>query len=443
MAAAILLPSAVIVQMVALGANGAALAVVAAMANLCVAIACQFLLRTEEEFWRRTAWATGVFALIVLWIAAPAIVPRWMPGRASVLIAPDLIQPAVARLMGLYAAMIAAAMIGYRHGLMRFSIDMLLLFAIFHISLSLLMRSADPEHIWGFEKGLLLTRFTGTFLNANASGCLFGVFALLACGRGLGLIRESTVLTGDPRAVARLLLYIVAFILSIGACLITHSRAALTLTVLLLIWMGVNDRHMRGFARRTAGKVSIGLLAAGSLILFVMFAGDVIDRFQLIGQDSVDRVMIWSRYARLAFAAIHTGYGPLSFQELNLQQLANPADAAIFWYINAPHNALLSILIEGGWPYLAMWCGLLAGITWQVWRWRRSERQDAVVNAIAAACILILGCSMVDITLDVPAMAGLFMILIGFIWGHALRRASDHQAIQLRFYLPRHDASVR
>ena len=74
MAAAILLPSAVIVQMVALGANGAALAVVAAMANLCVAIACQFLLRTEEEFWRRTAWATGVFALIVLWIAAPAIV---------------------------------------------------------------------------------------------------------------------------------------------------------------------------------------------------------------------------------------------------------------------------------------------------------------------------------------------------------------------------------
>ena len=422
--------------MTALGANGAALAVAAAGANIAIAIACQILLRTEGAFWRQAGWVAGLFALMILWLAAPVILPGMMEARRAVMIAPDLVEPASARLMGLAAALLAAAMIGYRHGLMRFSVDMLLLFAIGHIVLALLMRSADPSHVWGFDKGLLLTRFTGTFLNANASGCLFGVFAVLACGRGLGLMRERSVQMGEPYAVARLSLYLIAFIVSIGACLITQSRAALTLTFVLLAGMLATNREIRRFATTVPGRVAIGVAAFLVIAMLAVAADEVIDRFTLVGQDTGDRVMIWSHYWHLARDAIGSGYGPLSFAELNVRHLGNPAEAATFWYINAPHNIALSLLIEGGWPYLALWIMLFGGMAMQIRRGRRSERRDVLARAIVAACILIVGCAMVDIALDVPAMAGLLMILTGFVWGRSLRRLVEDRLVRGRRSLP-------
>ena len=421
-AAAILLPTGLFAQILALGANGPLLAAAGGVATIAICLAIQILLRPSSAFWSATAWAIALYALILAWISVPVIAPWTMPVRAAQQIVPDLLPLGLCRLLGLLAGLLAAAMIGYHRGLIRVSIDTLLVLAIGQIALALIMRNMDPGHVWGMDKGLLLTRFTGTFLNANASGALFGALSLLAMGRWLGLLRTTSPLDAAPADMLRHLICAIALTLGVGACLITQSRAALILTVILLGAMTATDHEIHRLLRKPVGKIILGLVVTIALLTPLLFAGDIFDRFATLGTDSIDRVTIWSHYLGLALPVGNGGYGLLSFAELNARTMHDPSQAAMFWYINAPHNIILSILLEGGWPYLILWTTLLTGIAYQTVSGRNGRnRQDPLMRAIQASCLLIACSAMVDITLDVPAMALFAMTMLGLNWGRALR----------------------
>ena len=121
------------------------------------------------------------------------------------------------------------------------------------------------------------------------------------------------------------------------------------------------------------------------------------------------------------------GYGLQSFSELNLHHLGGPLEATGFWYINSAHNKILGILIEGGWPYLGLLVLTVAVMGSNMLRYRRIERDDPLMRAIPLGLLLLLSCSMVDIALDVPALAALAVFLFAMMWGRSLRIAADVQ----------------
>ncbi|WP_294202716.1 O-antigen ligase family protein [uncultured Sphingomonas sp.] len=414
-AAAILLASLLTAEQLAFGANGPLLALLAAAGQMAVAMAVLILLAPPAAFWRAAAPVLILALATIGWVALHAL-----PGHA---VAPDLVAPGVVRGIGLFALLLASAWIGYRRGLMRIAIGWIVLIGLVQIATGLILRGIDPGHVWGVDKGILVDRFTGTSLNANATGCLFGVIALLGLGRWLTLMRESGE-DRDSGVVARIAAML-GLTMGTGACFITGSRTALLLLVIGLAFVAWRDPLLR---RRLLRPKGLALLAVVGfvLIMLALTIGDVtMDRMTMTSTDAVTRVEIWRHYAALAARSWLWGYGPLSFDEVNLMSLRTAEQAHLLWYVHSAHDEILSLLLEGGVPYLVLTIMTMAAILLDIHRHRDAKRADPLLRAMMVATALVLPCAMVDITLDVPAMAALTTVLIGLPWGRAMRRAVD------------------
>lgn len=414
-AAAILLASLLTAEQLAFGANGPLLALLAAAGQMAVAMAVLILLAPPAAFWRAAAPVLILALATIGWVALHAL-----PGHA---IAPDLVAPGVVHAIGLLALLLASAWIGYRRGLMRIAIGWIVLIGLIQIATGLILRGIDPGHVWGVDKGILVDRFTGTSLNANATGCLFGVIALLGLGRWLTLMRESGE-DRDSGVVARIAAML-GLTMGTGACFITGSRTALLLLVIGLSFVAGRDPLLR---RRLLRPKGLALLAVVGfvLIMLALTIGDVtMDRMTMTSTDAVTRVEIWRHYAALAARSWLWGYGPLSFDEVNLMSLRTADQAHLLWYVHSAHDEVLSLLLEGGVPYLVLTMATMAAILLDIHRHRDAKRADPLLRAMMVATALVLACAMVDITLDVPAMAALTNVLIGLPWGRAMRRAVD------------------
>ncbi len=414
-ATAILLASLLTAEQLAFGANGPLLALLAAAGQMAVAMAVLILLAPPAAFWRAAAPVLILALASIGWVALHAL-----PGRT---VAPDLVAPGVVRAIGLLALLLASAWIGYRRGLMRIAIGWIVLIGLIQIATGLILRGIDPGHVWGVDKGILVDRFTGTSLNANATGCLFGVIALLGLGRWLTLMRESGE-DRDSGVVARIAAML-GLTMGTGACFITGSRTALLLLVIGLSFVALRDPLLR---RRLLRPKGLALLAVVGfvLIMLALTIGDVtMDRMTMTSTDAVTRVEIWRHYAALAARSWLWGYGPLSFDEVNLMSLRTADQAHLLWYVHSAHDEVLSLLLEGGVPYLVLTMATMAAILLDIHRHRDAKRADPLLRAMMVATALVLACAMVDITLDVPAMAALTNVLIGLPWGRAMRRAVD------------------
>ncbi len=190
---------------------------------------------------------------------------------------------------------------------MRIAIGWIVLIGLIQIATGLILRGIDPGHVWGVDKGILVDRFTGTSLNANATGCLFGVIALLGLGRWLTLMRESGE-DRDSGVVARIAAML-GLTMGTGACFITGSRTALLLLVIGLAFVAGRDPLLR---RRLLRPKGLALLAVVGfvLIMLALTIGDVtMDRMTMTSTDAVTRVEIWRHYAALAARSWLWGYG--------------------------------------------------------------------------------------------------------------------------------------
>ncbi len=415
-------------QQLALGADYPFLAVGFAAVLLAVAIATYLLVPPAPRYWRRAAPVTILLAITGIWLTLPTVLPGWLPFRTARIVAPDLAATGIATGLGVVAALFAASWIGHRRGGIRPLIDSLLFLGVIQIGLSLVLRGFDPEHVWGLSKGILTHRFTGTFLNANASGCLFGVVAILGAGRFLGLLREQTTTLDEARHVTRQALAALACVGGLGACALTESRTALFVTVLVLAWLAWSDRFLRLTLRRRGPRILaiVALFAGGAIVLW--YGATTLDRFSTSGTDAFARYAIWQHYWALAMQAPWSGYGFYALDELVLGSIADRETAGALLYIHSPHNVLLSLLLVGGWPY-ALLAG--AGVMWMmvaIVRSGRASHQDSAVRAILGSLLLIGLCASIDVALDIPAIACLAATLLGLAWGRALSRGSTARA---------------
>jgi O-antigen ligase len=256
---------------------------------------------------------------------------------------------------------------------------------------------------------------TSTFVNRNSYATYAGM--TLFCGLGL-VLRELTRRARAGVTLRRVALDVLARLdapLAIGvitclvagtALLLTQSRGAFVALCAALVAFVWSLRRMALVTSRTFVKAT----AACTIGLFcglVGLAGEqTLGRFTDADVHALNRLA----YYRTTWEAIWdrpllgTGYGTYAdaFRAYN-----HPGTGT--WFLDKAHNTYLQVIMELGWPAAA---ALYAGLALLVLRCLQGP--GAVYPAVLAACSLLVAVhSLVDFSLEMPAIAATYALLLG------------------------------
>ena len=421
----------VYLQLAMLGANRGYLSALAAAADFVVALAVLILLRPDPRFWRRTRSVWLLFGFALLWVALPAIGLPILPGIAAAhdtRPAPDLFLLEYVKLAATMACVVAGALIGYKHGLMRTAGTWLILLGLAYVVFALALRQSDPMGVFGLSKGPHTWRFTGTFLNANAAGCTFAMIAILAVGglqdalraaRERGWNTNRLIIAGSGG---------IAALLTLTATSLTASRSSLAfgvlaIAVLLLIEMWQERRWLT--AKRRWATLSGGGIIAIAALGIAIFGAPTLSRLGELKGDQVRRVETWQATLTAIGDAPVYGHGLGAFESVNLARLT-PANVESMWDLRAAHNFLLQMALEGGWVLAGTMLAAILLMAAATVRGIHAAHTTPVHRAAIAATLVAIGCASVDIAFNVPAIAAFAAVLGGMAWGRAIRPSAAY-----------------
>jgi O-antigen ligase len=210
-------------------------------------------------------------------------------------------------------------------------------------------------------------------------------------------------------------------------CALTGSRSAV-----LLAMLGGALLLVRRWRRWQDGRPPLRLLGPAALALIVLLVlvavfTPVADRSAYLPEDAGSRWAVIDHYTGVANQSPLWGHGLGSFYEVNQRTLTAEV-APLYWNFGAAHNAPVQLAIEAGWPGLALLLIALAAIAFQIARARRDWWSVAPLCALLA----IAGSAMVDIALNVPAVAAVFAVLLGSVWGAALASGATRRPVAAR-----------
>jgi O-antigen ligase len=398
-------------QLLALGADTAVLAAGFAVLDIVAAAAVVVLLWAEprEALWRQIGLAGLFLAAALAWGVAPALL------GAGTRLAPNGPGLEALKLLGVSALMLAGALIGASRARLRRLVYWLTLAGLAYTLAALWIGRAAPFTVWGQPKWAHMWRFTGSFLNANAAGCAFGMLGLLALGLARYRLSRTDLLRASLRDYLLIALAAAGALAAFGAGVMTQSRAALVLSLalggLLVVFGGEG-----GGAGRRAG-IGIGALLAVGVLLGLSQMGA---RPDSVAGDVASRAVAANHYLGLTLQRPWFGYGIGGFEGAHLATLT-PATAPVLWDFGAAHDAALQAALEGGIPYLLLILAALAVTAWPLIRPGGSpRRRNPLAQAAAAASLLAAICSFGDIALNVPAVAALAALLWGAAWSNGV-----------------------
>ena len=403
-------------QLILFGANADFPAAVFAGLELLASLGLIYVLRAEPRagMWRGIGPIALVFAGALAWASLPVLV-RALGVRAFDSPAPDGPGLELVKLMGLGAAVLVGALAGASRTRFRLLIYWLVIAGLAYCLLTLWMGRAAPFTVWGQSKGAHLWRFTGSLLNANAAGCLYGMLGLLALSLARYRLSRTDLARGGLRDYLLISLTVAAAFAAFGACALTQSRTALVLSLALGVLMVVLTRL--GERRSKPVIIVIAVLLGAGLVLG---ASQIGSRWASLSGDFAVRLVAAGHYLGLAAAKPWFGYGLGSFQAVNLAKLT-PASAPTIWDFGAAHLAVLQAALEGGFPFALLLAAAVAMLAAPAFRTPESGRTRGVLaQGAAAACLLALLCSFGDIALNVPAIAAFAGLLLGAVWSNAL-----------------------
>ena len=266
---------------------------------------------------------------------------------------------------------------------------------------------------------------TSTFINRNSYATYAGM--ALLCGLGL-VLGELARHAGPDVSLRRIVMDVLARLdaplasgviacLVIGAALLlTQSRGAFVALCAALIAFVWSLRRMVHMTSSTSFKAT-ALCAIGLFLGIVALAGEeLLGRFAAADAQAVHRLA----YYRTTWLALWdrpllgTGYGTYAdaFKAYN-----HPGTGTFF--LDKAHNTYLQLVMELGWPAAA---ALFAGLALLVLRSLPHpsspggvlQRRGAVYPAVLGACSALVAVhSLVDFSLEMPANAATYALLLG------------------------------
>jgi len=264
------------------------------------------------------------------------------------------------------------------------------------------------------------------FVDHNNFATYMGLASVCSAARLLSLMSGAIV---TSRGAARLFmsaqnlffgkgfLTTLALVLTSSMLIASGSRAGFLATLtgwmVLLLFAWARSKQ----SRWNFTAVSIGAVIA--IVIFLINGQDLETRFgDVIGVRNPDeiRLVLWSAAARMAASSPWLGLGPGTFEP------AYPAYAnQVFPLImDKAHNDYLELAADWGIMATALWC---AGIAWAACICAlgsvRRKRNWAYPLAGVSATALVAFHSAFDFSLQIPAVALTFSVLLGMGIAHA------------------------
>jgi O-antigen ligase len=256
---------------------------------------------------------------------------------------------------------------------------------------------------------------TSTFVNRDSYATYAGM--TLLCGLGLvlrelarrarsGAPHRRVVMAVLTRLDGPLALGIVTCLVAGAALLLTRSRGAfiaLCAALVAFVW------SLRRTALITSKALvrTVTLFSTALILCLVGLAGaETLGRFADADVETVNRLV----YYRTTWEAIRdrpllgTGYGTYA----DAFRAYNHAGTGTY-FLDKAHSTYLQVIMELGWPAAA---ALYAGLALLVFRCLQGR--SAVYPAVLAACSVLVGVhALVDFSLEMPANAATYALLLG------------------------------
>ena len=418
-------------QLLALGAVGGAASAAFALAEIGVCLVLVFLLSDglADRFWAEIGPVFLLFLAALAWAATPMVLAAFPHAPHPPMLAPDAARLELLKLAGLGAVCVAGGLIGVSRARLQLFIVDISVFGLAYTLVGLWVGQVSPWSVWGQPKGAHAFRFTGTLLNANAAGCVFGMLGLVSLGLLQSLLKRIDLRTAPLLGYLWLALVTCAVAAAFGACVLTQSRAALALVGVL--GAGVVALEARRSARREEGvlasRLMLGATAAIVIVSLAFGAGQFSSRWSSLLIDAQVRGQAYAHYFGAMGASPWFGYGLGGFRALH-ERILTPDLAPALWDFGAAHSALSQAVLEGGWPFALLilaTVGLIgARIVGLGGRKGRPARRGAILTGVMAATAQAVLFSFVDIALNVPSIAALAVALFGVAWGDAVGRGT-------------------
>lgn len=383
------------------------------------ALACA-LAPSDARLIGRMAPVAVPLVVLLGWTALP-FWPDLSPGLIAPPAAPDVLLLAWCHAFSLIAVVLGCGVAARLAGFMRTTARWLCLFAAVLITGTLALRAfGDPAMVQRLIVDQRYHRFAGLMGNANAAGIGYGMISLLFHGVARDQWRAWQARQHRQPPVGAM---IATFggVVTLVLVALSQSRTALAATVIAhgafgasILFPRPNDHPLLRRSVLTAAVIVAGAAAWGS-------AGAVMDRYATLGEDGSSRVAILRHYAHLASTAPLTGYGLGAFDTVNQRHLTSDT-VLLVGDFGAAHNAVLQLAIEAGWPAVAFVAAALIAIAWRIARnaTREDGRTATIGRAMLCSVAVAAAGSLVDIALNVPAIAALTAALLGTVWGRAL-----------------------
>lgn len=378
----------------------------------------------QTASWTPEAWAHPFWRL-----AAEMGIPA--PGRIS--ITPQETGTALLRLLSYLVAFALSLQFNSRSDHAALTFKYLAYAGFAYAAYGLVVFLGGYGTILWFEKWAYQEDVTATFVNRNSYATYAGLTLLAAfpllfdrfqasLAYGIGnyygkqYFIESILLRGWLPAL------MVATIAS--ALLLSHSRGGF-LSTCLAVWMLFLALSLRGKIKSPKALLALALVAAIASVSFQISGEKLLDRLDAISleKESNERLAIYDIVLQASAENPWLGFGYGSFT--NGFRLYR--DDSIRHYYTEAHNTYLENIFEFGLPQaLALFLAiLLVALKCLRGIWRR--RRDWIYPAVGFAATVLVGThSLVDFSLQIPAVAMTYALLMGA----ALAQAEPSKAHQ-------------
>lgn len=290
------------------------------------------------------------------------------------------------------------------------------------------------------------TGISATFANRNSFATYAGI-GLVVLG---ALLAERLVdaMAGDHpggRARMRAALaclageaapYLIGAVLCAAALAMTGSRGGILATGAALAVVALCHA---GAGRRHGGIVAAGLLAV-ILVATALHAGDlVLGRLVATEVDGTARLIVYERTLEASRATWWQGTGAGTFLEV-FRPYKDAGLGRLTWDLG--HNSYLENVLELGWPAAVLLYAALVLVVARCLRGTIERRSTRVYPLVALAASVLVGLhAAVDFSLQMPAVAATYALLLGVgyarSWppagsGAGSEAAADHGVVQDR-----------
>ncbi len=385
---------------------------------------------------RDAIWPALLWGLVIVWLLFQASGPQFLwhpfwdlaaglgePTHGAISVAPFDTGSTAMRMMA-YGGIFWLAVQTGRDSDNAHALSLgVLLVGLFYALYGLANEMLGTDSILWFEKWAYLDALTSTFVNRNSFATFAGLSMVTGLGMALRILRRDEVepiirkrRTDLSRVGAGLILIAVAII---GVALVlTHSRAGLFSTGVGMATLVV--AHLWRWRRIPGwGMVAGGVVLAASVLLFAAGTGtferkvDKAEAGELGG-----RTWLFQRTISAIADEPLTGHGAGAFESY-FQRYKN-ADFGGVYSISKAHNSYLEFAADAGIPALILVVVVIGGIALSSLAGMRRRKQDASYPAIGfAATALVALHSLVDFSLQIPAVAIMYATILGIGYAQA------------------------